>query len=107
LIAFALALKPILRRPSVQQVEKQRDGKLKLAQWRTFIMLSWLAGFFIGIWVLGFINSAPLLTFLYLKFGAREKWITSVALAAVSWIFFYSLFVYAIQLPFPPGIIFD
>ena len=81
--------------------------EIKLAQRRTLVMLGWLGLFFIVIWFLGFIAAAPVMTFLYLKIGAREKWRTSITLALLSWFFFYGLFVWAIQLPFPPGALFD
>ena len=81
--------------------------EIKLAQRRTLVMLGWLALFFVMIWLLGFIAAAPVMTFLYLKVGAREKWGTSIALALLSWLFFYGLFVWAIQLPFPAGALFD
>jgi heme/copper-type cytochrome/quinol oxidase subunit 2 len=77
--------------------------EIRLAQHRTLIMLGWLALFFIVIWLLGFIAAAPVMTFLYLKIGAREKWRTSILLALLSWLFFYGLFDWAIQLPFPAG----
>jgi hypothetical protein len=80
---------------------------LASAQRRTLSMMGWLTGFFAAIWCLGFINAAPVMTFLYLKINAQEKWWLSLLLALLSWIFFYSLFNWAIQLPFPPGAIFD
>lgn len=81
--------------------------ELRVAQHRTLAMMGWLSGFFIAIWLLGFIEAAPIMTFLYLKAGAREKWITSLVLAGLSWLFFYGLFDYVIHLPFPSGLLFD
>ena len=107
LIVFAFELKQTLHGPVFKAAEREPNGQIKLSQHRTFAMMGWLVGFFLGIWVLGFIYSAPVMTFLYLKLGAKENWTTSVALGVISWVFFYGLFYYAIQLPFPSGVIFN
>jgi putative tricarboxylic transport membrane protein len=70
---------------------------------RTMIIASWILGFFITIWFLGFPIASALATFLYLKFSGGERWSTSVALALVAWAFFYGMFDYGLKLPFPEG----
>ena len=70
---------------------------------RTLMILFWTLGFFLAIWLFGFVAAVPLASFLYLKVGAREKWWISVTLAVLAWIFFYGLFDYTLSLPFPPG----
>lgn len=73
---------------------------------RTAGIAGWTVGFFLMIWLLGFITASAVATLLYLKLGAGEKWGISVALAAVAWIFFFGLFDYGLHLPFPPGELF-
>jgi len=70
-----------------------------------FFMLALLGitDFFLAIWLVGFTAASTVATFLYLKFGAEEKWLPSVVLATVSLAFFYGLFDYALHLPFPQG----
>jgi TctA family transporter len=78
-----------------------------VARQRTVAIAGWIVGFFIAIWILGFVPASLVATFLYLKLGAGEKWPMTLALTAGCWLFFYGLFDYGLQLPFPPGTIFD
>jgi hypothetical protein len=66
---------------------------------------SWILMFFIAIWLLGFSFAVPLTMFLYLKLGAKEKWSTTLILTACGWAFFYTVFAYALRIPFPEGIL--
>jgi hypothetical protein len=78
-----------------------------LARQRTIAIIGWMVGFFAAIWLLGFTATAAVATFLYLKFGAKERWPVAVGLAFVAWLFFYGLFDYGLQLPFPVGAVFE
>src|SRR5918996_389239 len=51
-----------------------------IARQRTIAITGWMVGFFAAIWLLGFTGAAVVATFLYLKFGAGEKWPISLAL---------------------------
>jgi len=74
---------------------------------RTFAIACWIVGFFLAIWILGFVPASAIATFLYLKFGAGEKWPITLALTATCWLFFFAIFDYALQLPFPRGELFE
>jgi len=74
---------------------------------RTIVIASWIVGFFLIIWFLGFPIASALATLLYLKFSGGERWATSVALALIAWAFFYGMFDYALKLPFPEGLLID
>jgi TctA family transporter len=74
---------------------------------RTLAIGCWIVGFFLSIWIFGFVPASAVATFLYLKFGARENWPISLALTAACWLFFFGVFEYALQLPFPTGTIFE
>ena len=52
-------------------------------------------------------SASAIATFLYLKFGAGERWPVTLAITAGCWLFFFGLFDYALQLPFPQGAFFD
>jgi hypothetical protein len=77
-----------------------------VAHRRTLSISAWIVGFFLAIWLLGFTITSAVGTFLYLKFGAREKWLISVVLTVVAWAFFYGAFDYMLHLPFPEGELF-
>jgi putative tricarboxylic transport membrane protein len=74
---------------------------------RTFSIGCWIVGFFLAIWVLGFVPASAVATLLYLKFGAGEKWPMTLAMSAACWLFFWGMFDYALQLPFPKGAVLD
>jgi TctA family transporter len=74
---------------------------------RTMRILAWIIGYFLAIWFLGFQYAVPLLILAYLKIGAREKWPISLIFTAAGWAFFYFLFDYALNIPFPPGLILE
>jgi hypothetical protein len=76
-----------------------------LARQRTINIFSWIFGFFLGIWLLGFVITIPLLVFSYLKLYSGERWGLSIILTAVAWLAFYGLFVRLLHLPFPEGLI--
>ena len=77
-----------------------------LVQRRTVSVISWIIGFFLAIWLLGFNIAVPVATFLYLKVGARERWPLTTSLTLLAWLFFYGLFDYSLHLPFPKGELF-
>lgn len=67
----------------------------------------WIVGFSLAIWILGSVPASAIATFLYLKFGASEKWPVPLALTVACWLFFFGVFGYGLQLPFPQGVFFD
>ena len=78
-----------------------------VARQRTVAISCWIIGFFLAIWILGFVPASAIATFLYLKFGAGERWPVTLAIAAGCWLFFYGVFDYSLQLPFPTGALFE
>jgi putative tricarboxylic transport membrane protein len=95
------------RKVKVEELSAQAEPEIDpiIVRQRTLSIASWIIGFFVAIWLVGFTAAAAVATLLYLKFGAREKWPVSMALALVAWLFFYGLFDYTLQLPFPEGAI--
>ena len=89
--------------PVVTSSDEPPDVEPDVARRRMISIICWIFGFFVSIWLLGFVISSALVTFLYLKFGAGEKWQISILLTLVAWGFFYGVFDYSLHLPFPPG----
>lgn len=77
-----------------------------VARRRTLNIFAWILGFFVGIVLLGFTITIPLLVFGYLKFQSGESWVLSIILSICAWLIFYGLFVRLLNLPFPEGLIF-
>jgi hypothetical protein len=89
------------------QFENEPDVDPIVARQRTIAITCWIVGFFIAIWILGFIPASAIATLLYLKFSAGERWPITVAISAACWLFFWGMFDYALQMPFPAGALFD
>ena len=75
------------------------------ARKRTFTMFGWMLGFFLMIWLVGYVVAIPLMVFTYLKFQSGETWLLSTVLTAIAFVFFYTLFVRLLNLPFPAGVV--
>lgn len=74
-----------------------------LARRRALNIFSWIFGFLILIWLVGFSVAVPTMVFLYLKIQAGEKWPLSIALTLAAWLLFWGLFHRLLRLPFPEG----
>lgn len=70
---------------------------------RTLSIFAWIFGFFLMIVFFGFTIAVPLLVFLYLKVQSKEGWGLSLILTGATIIFFYGLFVWLLETPFPEG----
>jgi TctA family transporter len=88
-------------------LESEPEIEPAVERQRTIAIVGWIAGFFVAIWIFGFVPASVIATFLYLKLGARERWPITLAITFTCWLFFFGLFDYALQLPFPDGEIFS
>lgn len=94
----AVEMETLVEEPEIEPlIERQR----------TIAIAGWIAGFFIAIWLFGFVPASAIATLLYLKWGAGERWPVTVAITVACWLFFWGMFDYALQLPFPAGEIFS
>lgn len=108
-IQFVLDLKGVKAKESSDgtpmdfQFRGQKEMAPEVVRKRTITMFSWLFGFFFMIYLLGYVVAIPLMVFTYLKFQSNESWVLSTTLTVIAFIFFYSLFVKLLNLPFPDG----
>jgi TctA family transporter len=72
---------------------------------RTVGILGWIIGFFLLIWLIGFSYAVPITTFFYLKLSGKENWPTTILFTLASWAFFYGVFDYSLNIPFPEGLL--
>ncbi|TAJ91933.1 hypothetical protein EPO44_14385 [bacterium] len=77
-----------------------------VARRRTLNIFSWIIGFLIGVWLLGFSVAIPAMVFLYLKLQSNEKWLLSLVLTGAAWFLFWGLFDWLLRLPFPEAQLF-
>ena len=74
-----------------------------VARRRTINIFSWVFGFVVLIWLIGFFYAVPTMVFLYLKVHSREGWTISIVLTVAAWGLFWGLFDWLLNLPFPDG----
>ena len=82
------------------------EGSPKRTNRQYLIEGLWLAGFCIGVYVLGFLISMPLFVFSYLaSHGSRRS--GAITIAVVTTVLLYGTFVYLLGVKLYPGIILD
>ena len=69
--------------------------------------LGWIAAFFVLLYVAGLFITAPVFSFLYLRFVGRRTWLFSVLYAVVLGAVLYAAFDLALGVPTPPGLFLD
>ncbi|MGY2001289.1 tripartite tricarboxylate transporter TctB family protein [Blastococcus sp. SYSU DS1024] len=69
--------------------------------------VAWLTGFFVLLYVAGLFVTAPLFSFLYLRFAGRRSWLFCGAYAVVVGVVLYVAFEVALGIPVPPGLLLD
>lgn len=84
---------------------RQGDADRKVTRRRVIVMQVWVAIFFLGIWLLGFKVGAFVLTFVFLKLAAKERWGISIAFGVMSYLFFLVVFDIALKVPLATGLI--
>jgi hypothetical protein len=89
--------------PADHPADEGPEVPANLALRRTFLVSGWMIAYFLVIWLLGFSLGGALCTFLYLKFGSREKWLISTVLTLFAWSVIYGVFDRALHVPFPTG----
>jgi hypothetical protein len=74
---------------------------------RALFIIAWTIGFFLGLWLLGFRLASPLLTFAFLRFGARESLRTAALFALGTYLCVVLVFQAGVKVPFPPGLLWE
>jgi hypothetical protein len=90
--------------PAVE-AEFTTDVAPEVARRRVIETFSWIAGFILLVFLLGFPVAVPLFLFSYLAIQSQVGWLLSVSLTATTWGFFYFLFQRLLHLQFETGMI--
>jgi hypothetical protein len=72
---------------------------------RVIAVFSWIAGFIVLVFLLGFPIAVPLFMFFYLSLQSRTGLWWSIGLTAAAWGFFYFVFQRLIHLQFEDGLL--
>jgi len=70
---------------------------------RTGEIAAWFLGIFAAVYLLGFLVAIPIAAVAYLRFAARESWVTSLGIAAVCWALVFGVFDRLLHVPLPAG----
>ena len=73
--------------------------------WRLMTIGSWIAVFFLGIWLFGFRLGSLILTIAFLKVAAKEGYKECLILGLVNYLFFLIIFDFALGVPLLEGAI--
>ena len=81
------------------------DVDENIARRRIITIFSWIAGFILAVYLIGFPSTVPLFMFFYLKFQSEAKWFQSLVLTAITWVLFHLLFQKLVHIQFEAGAI--
>jgi polyferredoxin len=108
LVALSQFAKDVRGRKKTDETEAEaRTVTPEVARKRTLIIIGWIVGCFLLIWLLGFSWAVPLTIFVYLKLAGRESWPITLTVTLCSWLFFFALFERMLNVPFPQGYLFE
>lgn len=107
LIHFYLELfgAPEISRGPAVEAEFSNEVAPEIARRRIITIFSWMAGFILLVYLLGFPLTVPLFVFFYLKIQSRVGWTRSILLTAITWLLFYGLFQRLVRIPFEAGVV--
>ena len=66
---------------------------------RTIIIIAWIVGFFIGIWLIGWMVTVPLAIVVFIKVAGRESWLVAIAAGVLGWVLFDGVFDARLNIP--------
>ena len=69
---------------------------------RMAVTIAWILAMFAVVWLLGFLVGVPLVALAYLR-RAGERWLPSLVVTALCWIFIQGIFDRLLHVPLPPG----
>jgi hypothetical protein len=90
--------------PAVE-AEFSNEVTPEIARRRVIAIFSWIAGFILLVFLIGFPAAVPLFMFLYLTMQSQVSWLPSIALTAMAWGFFYAVFQRLVHLQFEAGVV--
>ena len=98
-VQVIIELRSAIDSTAVTDEENRQAGRVERQ------MFFWILVFFFGILGFGFVYTAPLLVFGFLRFGKKEKLAIGAIGAAATWAVLYGLFEKAFQIPLFRGLL--
>jgi len=101
-ILAAIELVRELRAKAKPQKETRVEARENLRPY--FVVGAWIAGFFVAIYLLGFIIAIPLFVLSYIK-SRGIGWLTATSLAVLTTIFIYVVFEWFLKVDLSQGLL--
>ena len=86
-------------------LEFSSDVPPEIERRRVITAFSWIAGFILTVYLIGFPLTVPLFIFCYLRFESKVGLLPTIAATALTWAIFYGLFQKLVHLQFEQGAI--
>jgi hypothetical protein len=84
-------------------VEFSSDLPPEVERRRVITTFSWIVGFILSAYLIGFPLTVPLFIFVYLKFQSEVTWLHTIIATALTWGCFYGLFQWLVHIQFEDG----
>lgn len=84
-------------------LEFSSDVPPEIVKRRVIVGFSWITGFILCVYLIGFPLTVPLFIFVYLKFESGVGWFYTCLSTALTWAVFYGLFEKLVHLQFEQG----
>jgi len=84
-------------------IEFSSDLPPEVERQRVITAFSWIAGFILTVYLIGFPLTVPLFVGCYLRFESAVGALPTIAATAISWAMFYGLFQKLVHLQFEQG----
>lgn len=104
-IALSRELRSERRTPTAIEEEPGKEAKASIALRRFGSVASWVVGFALGIYLLGFLITTPVFVLAYLKKHGRG-WLVSTAFAIAISALMYVMFEVGLKVPLYKGLVF-
>jgi len=86
-------------------LEFSSDVPPEIERRRVITAFSWIAGFILAVYLIGFPLTVPLFICFYLRFESGVGALPTIAATAITWAMFYALFQKLVHLQFEQGAI--
>jgi len=86
-------------------LEFSSDVPPEIERRRVITAFSWIAGFILAVYLIGFPLTVPLFICFYLRFESGVGALPTIAATAITWTMFYGLFQKLVHLQFEQGAI--
>ncbi len=86
-------------------LEFSSDVPPEIERRRVITAFSWIAGFILCVYLIGFPLTVPLFICCYLRFESGVEALPTIAATAITWVVFYGLFQKLVHLQFEQGVV--